>query len=199
MIALTIHELLCKELTNHGQQRKGNLVERFVTLKTQFYLEDSGSKRSFSLFCWQNSESSEHTGEGQAAITTQAQGSGEKDRLEGHLKSNISLWGVRETGNKCGAESRGRSNCLRPKCSQLVSIYTFGELPCNFEFLGGGIWVFIGIWIFLTYYSLANWNLRKIAHEGIQNEMPPSQVEFSPPFFQLFPAGTWVWRWLLFP
>lgn len=197
MIGLIRHYLLFRDLTNHGPQGEGNIVERFVTLRTQFYPEDLGSKRSFSLLCWQNSESSEAIGEGQAATTIQTQGSGEKDRQRSPeeqykpLRSKRNwqqVWG-RVSGEKQTSEIKVFSIC--------VSLY-FRRTDMNFEFLGGWIWIFIGTGIVLTDYSLANWNLRKIAHEGIQDEMPLSQVDFSPLGFQLIPVGSQVWIWFLF-
>ena len=166
---------------NHGPQREGSIVERFVTLRTQFYPEDLGSKRSFSLLCWQNSESSEAIGEGQVAAT-QTEGSGEKGRLKSQPRSDANLRGVRGTGNTRQAASRGEKQASETKGFSIrVNVYS-RRSDMHFEFLGGWIWIFIGIGTFLTDYSLANWNLRKTAHEGIQDEMPPSQVDFSPRF-----------------
>ena len=166
---------------NHGPQREGSIVERFVTLRTQFYPEDLGSKRSFSLLCWQNSEikwgywwrtSSRHPnrrlrGKGQTQRSAEEQREPPRSERDWqHSRGGVS-------GEKQASETKVFS--IR------VNVYS-RRTDMYFEFLGGWIWIFIGIGTFLTDYSLANWNLRKIAHKGIQDEVPPSQVDFSPRF-----------------
>lgn len=159
-----------------------NWWEKFVTLKTSFYPEDSGSKRYFSLLCWQNSESSENTNKEQAVASTQTHQLREKNRHKGQLKNNTSLQVLRgmltiAQGRFSGWEATvGDKNFL-----SLFQLNAFEELTCTLNFWVNECEHNSQQVILLQTYLLTEIS-ENITCEGTQNEMPAWKVDFSPKF-----------------